>query len=116
MMETIDLGPTPSDEPCAHVGTDDYELRSRLECRVYKDQLERLYVERFGRKLPESVHVKVKNFPHELGDYREVVVRFDDADQSAIDAAFWLEENAPSNWDDNARELLDHAEEACCPS
>ena len=111
MMETIELGPTPCDEPCAQVGSPLYEETSRLECRAYRNQLERCYVAAHG-PLPDDVHIKVKTFMHDLGEYREVVVRYDGTNQAAVNAAFWLEANMPESWDDEARlEILRAAAE-----
>lgn len=110
MMETIDLGPTPCDEPCAQLGDDGYEIRSRMECRVFRDQIERCCVAHFGENLPNNVHIKVQNFPHDFGEYREVVVRFDPFDARAVDIALWIESNVPERWDVEAlRQLLPNA-------
>lgn len=100
MMDFLTLGPTPSEESCAQVGRDDYDRMSRIECRVYLDQLRRTFPE------PERGYFKIKSFPHDFGSYREVCAVYDENDQEAIDWAFNVENNGPAEWDDRARELL----------
>jgi len=97
--EHIDLGPVPGEEEAASVGTHEYAERSHRECLVYKRMLTRL------NPIPEGIDAKlaVKSYPHDYGNYKEVVVKFASDDEAASDYAYGLESNTPANWDDTAR-------------
>lgn len=90
MQDYMELGPTPAAEPCAQVGSDNYDVDAREECGRYKN----LLIERFGH--PERFGIK--RFPHDFGSYYEVVVYFDDDDQESLDFAINVEHNIPENW------------------
>lgn len=107
-IEQIDLGPTPGDEPCAQVGTPDYEYRGIHECEVYRDQLYRFLVSRGYTRdtLPHDFRIKVKAFEHDFGTYHEVVVRFNADDEKSYELVSLIENEGPSNWDDEAKEEL----------
>ena len=100
MMDYLTLGPAPCEESCAQVGHDDYDRMSRLECRIYLDQLRRTFPE------PERGYFKIKSFPHDFGSYREVCAVYDEDDQEATEWAFNVENNGPTEWDDEARAQL----------
>lgn len=107
MKERIYLGPSPADEPCAQVGDPEYDVKARAECLAWLEQLERCWAAHHdGAPLPTALRLRVATEEHDFGSYREVVAVFDDRDAAAIDAAFWLEENAPEKWDDPARRAL----------
>lgn len=101
IMDYISIGSTPFEEPCAQVGSDDYEKNSRIESKVFINQLLRV----FGEP-PTGVSIRVKTFPHDFGSYREVVVYYDDENQGAVDYAYNIEANTPSNWDSIALQEL----------
>ncbi len=94
MREYITLGPTPCDEPCAQVGTDDYEERALRECVRYREQL----LKTFGPP-PEGGRLSVKSFPHDMGSYHELVVWYDSDVEATVDYAFRVENNLPANWE-----------------
>jgi len=98
-MDYINIGPTPHDENCAQVGQEGYYIRARKECAAYCRQLRRMYPE------PDGGYFAVKSFGHDFGDYYEVIARYDDTDQEAINWAFAAEAGA-ANWDDDARAEL----------
>lgn len=104
-MDYIQLGPTPANEQCASVGDDNYSERSRLECRVYIEQLRR----EFGPE-PEGARLASKSFPHDFGSYREVVCYFSDEASAAY--AYSLED-ASADWDAESLRALDPS--ACDP-
>lgn len=88
-MDYLMLGPTPYGETCEPVNGD--PNRIMLECRLYKEQLERLYpTAKFG----------IKSFSHDFGTYKEVVVYFRPADETSVALAFEIEGNCPENWDE----------------
>ena len=37
-------------------------------------------------------------FPHDFGDYVELVVEYDDADPKGLEYALHVESHGPSNW------------------
>lgn len=94
MRDYLTLGPAPSDEPCAQVGSDNYDEQSRKECQVFIAQLRR----QFGTE-PILNRLSVKTFPHDFGSYREVVIYYDSDDQESVDYAFNMESELPNNWD-----------------
>lgn len=108
MYQKIKLGSTPWDEECAQAGTDNYAQRSYHECHAYAEQLYRV-LKANGHpadSLPKSFSLIVSANAHDFGTYYEVACRFDAEDDASIDLAFWLENNAPANWDAEARKRL----------
>jgi hypothetical protein len=102
MRDYIELGPAPCCETPAQMGTADYYEKAPKECRAYINQLRRI----FGPE-PEGARLSSKSFSHDFGDYREVVVYFDDSYSESIEYAFRLEGDLPEEWDEEAkRELL----------
>lgn len=97
MRDYLTLGPTPHEEPCAQVGTPGYYERSRIETDVFIDQL----IRQFGEP-PGMDRFKVKRFPHEFGNYHEVVITYDDELEDSVDFAYNAENNTPGKWDDTA--------------
>lgn len=104
MREELSYGITPCDEPCAQVGSADYYERVRIEGHAYIDQLKRIYKEAHGCDLP--LNLRLKSFPHDFGSYHEVVAVFSMEDEAMVEAAYWLDENCPASWDDEAKKLL----------
>lgn len=104
--EILPIGPAPCDETCAQVGAVDYNERSRRECRVLQRMLLRLFP--IPESIPDSVpaSVVVQTFPHELGRYREVCVRFAPSNAAAAEWAYRVENCAPLTWDALARSEL----------
>jgi hypothetical protein len=103
-MEYIELGPVPSAESCAQVGSENYEASARLECAVFRRMLLRLF------PIPEGFDVKyvIRRFSHEFGSYFEVCVGYDVIGPHGLNAdvedlAYALECNAPEQWDAIAR-------------
>ncbi|MFN6965191.1 MAG: hypothetical protein ACK4S4_15705 [Pyrinomonadaceae bacterium] len=101
MRDYVDIGPSPTAEDCAQVGSDDYYERARRECRVFIDQLRR----QFGDE-PCSASLSVRSYPHDFGTYYEVVCYFDDDDDEAVEYAYKLESETPEHWDADARVAL----------
>jgi len=100
------LSCSPWGEPCAQIGTTGYAFRAIAECSAYKAQLVRHYKEAHESGIPEGATLDVASRPHDFGTYWEVEVRFDDDSKEAVEAAYWLEANAPEAWDDEARSAL----------
>jgi hypothetical protein len=106
--EKIYLGSTPADEPCAQVGTPGYEARAQVECNAYVKQLHR-FLAITGvnpSTLPKGFDIQVTSADHDLGAYVEVVCIFNDDDERSWDLARLLENEGPTEWDDEARKEL----------
>ena len=109
MREQVEFGPTPVDEDCAQLGSDDYEARARKETHAYLQQLWRM-LERDMNVTPEtcpkSFRLAARSLAHDFGNYFEVAAIFDDEDEAAIDLALHLEGTLPLVWDDEAKRDL----------
>jgi hypothetical protein len=93
-MDYLELGPTPVEENCAQCGVqDDFTEQNKIECRAFKNQLQRLF---------PTADLRVKAFPHDFGTYREVCVYFDENDEKSCDVAYAIENSVTNNWDDEA--------------
>jgi len=101
MRDYIEIGSSPAGESCAQMGADNFERLSKIECRVFKNQLERMF--------PDGVF-GVKSFPHDYGNYREVVAYYEDGNEKMTDAAFAAERQTPEFWDALAEEELHEAQ------
>jgi hypothetical protein len=97
MKNFIELGPVPYDEECVQVGCEDYMTKAKKECNAYIEQLCRL----FG-----DVDLRIKSFPHDFGNYLEVVIYFDDETENDSDVAGNVADNLPANWDNEALKEL----------
>ncbi len=97
MRDYITIGSTPAEEDCAQVGTDDYYCRMRIEQRAFRRQLLR----QFGEP-PGNARIRTKSFPHDHGEYHEVVVTFDDQSEEEVEYAMKVEAETPMNWDAEA--------------
>jgi hypothetical protein len=104
MTEHQELGQSPCNEECTQLGTPDYPEKSRIECRVYARQIERVCGEP-----PDGAWLGVKSFSHDFGTYREVCVFWDDSIGPAAEYAYALEDSVPLEWDDTARAELAEA-------
>ena len=95
MKDFINIGPVPYEEPCAQVGSPDYQRQARQECTRFINLLRRTLGEE-----PENAHLEIKSNPHDFGTYYEVVCQFDDDDEEAAKYAYRCESEAHSQWDD----------------
>ena len=93
-MDHLDLGSAPSDEDCAQLGRDNYEVRAKRECRALVNQLKRLC----GAP-PPNTRFRIMANPHDFGIYYSVVIDFDPNDQDAAAYAYRCDEASPSQWD-----------------
>ncbi len=100
-------GSTPTDEPCAQVGSPDYDVCGYHECEVYVDQLYR-FLEKKGyprEKLPQTFKIQVESNAHDLGTYYDVVCFFkeDDLDiDKCHTLAVLLDSESPTTWDEDS--------------
>ena len=98
-MQYIEIGPVPGEENCAQVGSPDYTEASLRECKVLRRMLDRLF------PVPEGLPVAYvsRTHPHDFGSYREVCIRFDEANRQAVAFAYAVERAVPAAWDATAR-------------
>jgi hypothetical protein len=101
-METMSIGPAPTEENCAQLGRTDYGTRSRIECAVFMRMLERQF------PVPDGVpaYLSIESFPNEDDSYREVCARYDESSELAMAYALQLEVEIPTEWDEIARQEL----------
>lgn len=99
MHNYINIGSVPCSEDCAQVGSPDYARLSRIECRAFKNQLQ--------REFPAGVF-RVKGFPHDFGTYHEVVAVLG-VSKEADEAAFSAEGGGREFWDSEAVNELEEA-------
>jgi hypothetical protein len=105
MKEYMYLGSAPANEECAQVGEDNYWQRANKECRLYISMLWSLVEKQFGSRdsIPESFNIVIKSEPHDFGSYIEVCAKFDMNDEKAVEIAFWIENNTPTEWDNESK-------------
>ena len=104
MFNTIYLGSTPADEVGSNIGDPNYSELGRKESCAYKRQLQRI-MRAAGfdyQALGDDFRLLIKTEAHDLGSYFEVIVRAEAHNPDAIKLAYWLEENSPLSWDQEA--------------
>jgi hypothetical protein len=94
VRDYIEIGSSPAAEDCAQVGDENYNEQSRVECRRFVE----LLTKTFGEP-PAGAEFGIKNFSHDFGGYREVVVYFDDNYPDSVDFAYQVEANSPQTWE-----------------
>jgi hypothetical protein len=95
MLETLEIGCSPHDEPCVQVISDvPYIEEMREECRRFKLFLLKL----FGEP-PGDAYLKIVTYPHDFGSYCEVAVRYNPESEKESQYAYFLEANVPDKWD-----------------
>lgn len=94
MRDYIDLDCVPYDEECIPAG----QAGCARETRTYRDQLWRMLCAEFGEE-NIRVSVKVALNAHDLADYHSVRVIYNDLDETAVEQAYWLDNNIPAKWD-----------------
>lgn len=105
-MFQLEFGPCPASEDAVQLMRDvDNSQQMRLQCRFWLTQLERTLQQSRAYR-DESVRLRVKSFEHDFGTYYEVVATCHDDDENAIAAAFWLDENAPTEFDSDLKAEL----------
>lgn len=87
MRDYLNIGPGPADEPCAQVGSEQYSIIARHECRAYRDAL----IAHYGPP-PGDIVLSVKAFPHDFGTYHEVVAYYDVDDNEQVQYVLRIEE------------------------
>lgn len=101
-MDWMYLGPTPADEDCAQVGTNNFRQRAKKEMTAYCNQLYR----QFPDATEIGVRFKIHWEMHDFGEYGEVVALYSDDNDKAYEYAINVEHNLPESWDDEALKEL----------
>ena len=94
---SLEIAPVPCDEECQQVGTENYDQDlAYKESMAFLKQLERTFPKVGG------AYLKVKSYPHDFGNYYEVVAFFDEMNDEECEWAFNMEGSVPLKWDDEA--------------
>ncbi len=102
MLDYLELGSSPSEESCVQVGTDDSSIRAQSECKRYMLEIKGMMLPiRSDPQYIDKISFRIKSFPHDFGDYYEVVCSYDDEDGVALDLAMFVEAHTPTHWNEN---------------
>jgi hypothetical protein len=102
MKDRIELGfTTPHGEPCAQVGTENYEEDSVKEAIAMINQITRLV----GRPIG-TCRFGVIVCPHDFGAYHDIAIRFEDERPEEVDYVERVQNLDVENWDDLAIQEL----------
>jgi len=102
MKDYLEIGQAPCDEECAQVGDPNYQEKALQEAERY--------IELIRAKLgpePDGARLRIKSFPHDYGNYYEVVVAYDDEYPESVEYAFNVEANLPTNWEGDLPKYAD---------
>ena len=102
--DTITLGTTPADEPCAQVGHSLYRELCRIERNAFRAQIERHYP-RPDALTDADVRIRVQANAHDFGIYFDLEIVYDGSNPAAVEYAYSIEEDAKHlllKWDDKA--------------
>ena len=100
--EYIEIGPTPNEEDCAQVGTDNFSEIAQEEMDAYINQLNRMFPE----AIEKGIRFKAKWFPHDFGRYGEVCMFWNTDNLEADEYVYFIDKNTPSRWDEEALKEL----------
>jgi len=92
--DEIYLGPTPCEEECAQVGTPNYSIQARKECKRYIETIRKA----LGKE-PQGAKLIIKSCSHDFGLYYEVICLFDTDNTEAVKYAFKCESDGPTTWE-----------------
>jgi hypothetical protein len=101
MTDTYEIGSSPNDEDCVQVGSDNYPVLAKKECRAYMNQLNRVFPD-----MPAGMYLKITSHPHEFGTYHEVSVSYDDEREDHAEFLWGKLELGCDNWDEEAKKEL----------
>jgi len=94
-IDYVNLGSTPPGEDCAQVGSDGYHDRAIEECNRFRKFLR----EKIGKE-PSHARLAVRSFPHDFGNYLEVVCYFDTNVLESEEYAMKCENDCPEYWEE----------------
>jgi hypothetical protein len=104
MKDRIELGfTTPHGEPCAQVGTENYESNSLIEGKVMINQIIRQVGQPIG-----TCRFSIIKCPHDFGTYHDIAIRFEDERPEETNYVERVQNLDLENWDEIAiQELKD---------
>ena len=91
---------TPYNEPCAQLGSDDYNSNARLEAKAFIRQLQRAI-----NSNPIGTRFEIIHCPHDRGPYLDIRFDYDDEVQEHVAYLAKLEEGCDT-WDETAIQEL----------
>ena len=97
MKDYYPIAPVPYGEECAQVGQPGYFRQAMAECRRFKALLEAAFPP------PPGTSFKIKGFPHDFGEYHEVIVEFNDTNEASAEFAGMVEDGVPETWEELER-------------
>lgn len=100
-LDILEIGPSPWDESCTQLGSENYGVRARRECGAFIRQIRR----QLGEE-PENAELRIRPNHHDYGTYYEVAVYYDCQCEEAVEYAIMVEKNTPQFWDAIARQEL----------
>lgn len=95
MRYYIDIDPIPANEDFPSKATN---FEQRQLARVYREQLKREFPAWEG-----LVSFRIVSCGHDLGDYTQIRIVFDDDNQEAAELAYRIESESSLVWDQEAR-------------
>ncbi len=95
MRDYLVIGDSPAAEDCVQLGSNDYDTRAREECKQFRELLRT----KFGPE-PMGARLAIKSFPHDFGNYLEVVCFYDDEFPDSEAYALACENDMPETWED----------------
>ena len=101
MISYYELGSVPIEEDCVQVDrVNEYVKDMTRECTVYLNMLKNKYpnIEQF------KCNLRIKNFNHSFGQYKEVVVYYDKEIPESEEVALDICNNIPLKWTTDALE------------
>jgi hypothetical protein len=93
MKDYIEIGPVPSDEQCAQVGSNNFYKNCMTECKAFMQAIRK----KLGEE-PSWAQLSIKANPHDFGTYYEVVCYYDDEHPESLEYALKCESDAPRTW------------------
>ena len=93
MEDIVWIGSAPANEDCAQVGSRDYAMNAKTECRAFIDAIRKVC----GRE-PQGARLTIKSELHDFGSYYEVAIVFDGNNKEAADYADKVDREAPATW------------------
>ena len=103
MIDYLHIGSTPHAENCAQVGSAEYSIKARAECKRFVAQIERHY------PIPEGAiaYLKVKANPHDFGTYYDIALIYDTDNEEHTKWVSKVEGELPNKWDFESRTELE---------
>lgn len=100
MIDELILDTTPTNEPCAQVGTDQYYKNTMAEARAHILQIQAQLTP------PLGVTFAIQGHPHDFGTYHQIHVSYNDQIPEHRQYISKLESEAPEDWTSHSKQYL----------